>query len=198
MITCLALAPMLLAATAIANTSYEPAPDEFVLRHEMVVPAPPGAVWEAFTTSEGWMSWAVPFASIDFRLGGRIETSYDPAARPGDDANIVSRILAFVPGKMMAFQAERPPPGFPHPELLDDLFSVVELTPYGEGETRVALSGVGYTNSPGHLELRAFFERGNAYTLERLIGRFASGPVDWSTLQLPADGPGPADSRSSD
>lgn len=195
MIASLALAPVLLAAAAIADTSYEPAAGKFVLRHETVVPATPDAVWAAFATAEGWMSWAVPFANIDFRLGGRIETSYDPAARPGDDANIISRILAFVPGRMMAFQAERPPPGFPHPELLEDLFSVVEITPHADGESLVALSGVGYTDSPGHLELRAFFERGNAWTLERLIERFANGPVDWSTLQPPGGEPVADDSQ---
>lgn len=198
MIASLTLAPLLLAAAAITDTSYEPAAGEFVLRHEAVVPAPPDATWAAFTTAEGWMTWAVPFADIDFRLGGRIETSYDPSARAGDDANIISRILAFVPGRMMAFQAERPPPGFPHPELLGNLFSVVEITPHGDGESLVALSGVGYTDSPGHRELLEFFARGNAWTLERLIERFANGPVDWSALRPPGSEPVADDSRSPD
>lgn len=183
-----ALASLLLATAAVVNVSYQPAEGGFVLRHEAVVPAPPGEVWEAVSTTEGWMSWAVPFARVDFRLGGRIETSYDPSAQAGDPANIISRILAYLPGRMIAFQAEQAPPDFPHPELLEGLFSVLEITPHGEGESRVAVSGVGYTDSPGHLELRAFFERGNAWTLERLIERFASGPVDWSTLQPPESG----------
>lgn len=131
------------------------------------------------------MSWAVPFARVDFRLGGLIETSYDPAAQPGDTANIHSRILAFLPGTMMAFRAERAPPGFPHPELLEGLFSVVEIAGYGDGESLVRLSGVGYTDSPGHRELREFFERGNAWSLERLVERFSTGPVDWSALLPP-------------
>jgi uncharacterized protein YndB with AHSA1/START domain len=178
-------ASLWLAAAAISNTSYEPPEGGFVLRHEAVITAPPEAVWEAFTTAEGWMSWAVPFARVDFALGGRIETSYDPAAQPGDAANIHSRILAYLPGQMMAFQAERAPPGFPHPELLEGLFSVVEIVPQGDGASRVRLSGVGYTDSPGHLELREFFERGNAWSLERLVERFTSGPVDWSAQRAP-------------
>lgn len=175
----------LAAAAAVSNTSYDAPDGGFVLRHEAVIPAPPEAVWEAFTTAEGWMSWAVPFARVDFRLGGLIETSYDPAAQPGDAANIHNRILAFLPGRMLAFRAERAPPGFPRPELLEGLFSVVEIAPHGDGASRIALSGVGYTDSPGHLELREFFERGNAWSLERLIERFAQGPVDWSAQRAP-------------
>ncbi|HUG97678.1 MAG TPA: SRPBCC domain-containing protein [Gammaproteobacteria bacterium] len=182
----LPLVTLLLSAAAVANTSYEPAEGSFVLRHEAVVPAPPTAVWEAFSTAGGWMEWAVPFACIDLRLGGRIETSYDPHARPGDPANIQSRILAFLPGRMLAFQAMQAPPDFPHAELLADLFSVVEITPHSDGQSRVAISGVGYTDSPGHLELRAFFDQGNAWTLERLVERFTRGPVDWSVLTPPA------------
>lgn len=156
----LSLATLLLSAAAVvANTSYEPAEGRFVLRHEAIVPAPPTAVWDAFSTAEGWMEWAVPFA----------------------------RILAFLPGRMMAFQAVQAPPDFPHAELLADLFSVVEITSHSDGQSRVAVSGVGYTDSPGHLELRAFFEQGNAWTLERLVERFTRGPVDWS-VQTP---PGP-------
>lgn len=188
MTACLALAPLLLAAGAVTNSSYEPAAGGFVLRHEAVVPAPAAEVWEALSTAEGWASWAVPFARMDFRLGGRIETSYDPAARAGDPANIVSRILAFLPGRMIAFQAEQAPPDFPHPELLEGLFSVVEIVPAGPGSSRVAVSGVGYTDAPGHLELRAFFEQGNAWTLERLVERFETGPVDWSRLTPPGSG----------
>ena len=186
----LALAPAL-AVAAVTDTSWETADGGYVLRHEAVVPAPPAAVWEALTTSAGWTSWAVPVAHVDFRLGGRIETSYDPAAQPGDAANILSRILAYVPGRMLAFQAERAPPGFPHPELLDGLFSVIELAPDAHGATRVSVSGIGYTDSPGHRELREFFKRGNAWTLERLVERFATGPVDW-TAQRPPGAAAPA------
>ena len=66
-----------LAAASVTNTSWETADGGHVLRHEAVVPAPPDAVREALSTSAGWASWAVPVARVDFRLGGRIETSYD-------------------------------------------------------------------------------------------------------------------------
>lgn len=182
---CLALlATASLAHAEVQDTSFTTPGGGFVLRHEAVVPAPLADVWEAVTTSEGWRSWAVPFAEVDFRLGGRIETSYDPDAVAGRPENIVSRILAFLPGRMIAFQAEQAPPDFPRPELLDGLFSVVELSPEADG-TRVAVSGVGYTDSPGHRELRRFFEQGNAWTLEQLVKRFTTGPVDWSQARPP-------------
>jgi hypothetical protein len=102
-----------------------------------------------------------------------VNASFQPA-----EGGFVLRHEAVVPA----------PPDVPHPELLAGLFSVLEITPHGEGESRVAVSGVGYTDSPGHLELRAFFERGNAWTLQRLIERFASGPVDWTKLRPPETG----------
>jgi uncharacterized protein YndB with AHSA1/START domain len=173
-------------AVRVADTSYELPGGEYVLRHEAIVPAPPDAVWEAWTSSAGWMSWAVPFAVVDFRQGGAIETSYDPGARAGDPANIVNRILAFLPGRMLAFKAEKAPPGFPHADLLDGLFSVVEIEPADPGSSRVTVSGIGYTDTAGHREMREFFRRGNAWTLERLIQRFSSGPVDWRNLSPPS------------
>ena len=39
------------------------------LRQSVVFAAPVPAVWAAFTTTAAYTTWAVPVASIDFRLG---------------------------------------------------------------------------------------------------------------------------------
>lgn len=67
---------------------------ERLLIHEVVVPATLAQLWAAFTTAEGFMGWAAPFAVVDLRIGGSIESSYNAAARPGDAGNIINRMKA--------------------------------------------------------------------------------------------------------
>lgn len=150
------------------------------LVHEVEVKADAARVWRAFTTAEGWKSWAVPVAFVDFRVGGDIETSYNPAARAGDPGNIKNRVLAYLPGRMMAFQAVQAPPGFPNPELLPSMWSVAEIEPLANGGTRVRLTGLGYARTAGHDRLFAFFKSGNATSLEWLRESLEQGPIDWA------------------
>lgn len=150
-----------------------------MLRQEIVVDAPLNDVWHVFTTSEGWESWAVAFANVDFRVGGIIETSYDPHAKPGDPANIRNKVLSYLPYRMLSIQAVQAPPGFPHAELLPNLHSVIEFEAVDESRTRVIINGVGYGEGEGYDRLLEFFRRGNAWTFEKLRQRFELGPVDW-------------------
>jgi uncharacterized protein YndB with AHSA1/START domain len=156
-----------------------------VLSHQVEIDADPAAVWDAFTTAEGWMSWAVPFAHVELRVGGLIETSYDPSAQRGDAGNIHNRILSFLPPRMLSIQAVQAPPGFPHADKLPDLHSVIEIEPAANGRTRVTISGVGYGSGPEYDALMDHFRRGNAWSLDRLRERFVTGPADWAAL-LPA------------
>jgi uncharacterized protein YndB with AHSA1/START domain len=173
-------------AQEVASRTYRAADSSTVLVHELAVPASVAAVWQAFTTSEGLMTWAVPFASVDFRVGGVWESSYDAGAKPGADENIRTRYLSFVPGRMIAMQAVGAPPGFPHPEVLPDLFSVVEFEPVGADTTLVRMYGVGYRDTPEHTAVRRMFRDANAWTLRMLHRRFTVGPTDWSSTRVPA------------
>lgn len=185
-------AGLLLAAPAVAqevtSRTYQGEDGSTVLVHELAVPASRDAVWEAFTTSEGLMTWAVPFARVDFRLGGIWESSYDAQAKPGAEGNIRTRYLSYVPGRMFAMQALAAPPGFPHPEVLPDLFSVVEFEPVGADTTLVRMYGVGYRDTPAHTAVRRMFRDANAWTLRMLHRRFTEGPTDWSAVRPPAGG----------
>jgi uncharacterized protein YndB with AHSA1/START domain len=175
----IAAAPAAAGAQTVVDGSYTAPDGSHVLRQSIEVPAGVAAVWEAFTTSAGVRSWAVPVAEVDFRLGGIWESSYRPDARIGDPANIRNRYIAFLPHRMLAIQAVQAPPGFPHPELLPELFTVIELEPLGADRTRVTISGVGYRAGEGYAVLRAHFERGNAWSLEQLSKRFTDGSVEW-------------------
>jgi len=90
------------------------------------------------------------------------------------------RALRLLPLRMVSFQAVQAPPGFVNPELLADLWSVVELEDLRERRVRITVSGVGYKREPAHERLYKFFSQGNAWTLKKLRERFVTGPVDWA------------------
>ncbi len=88
-----ALQPAAAAATpveTVAVTGTAAADGTQVLVHEVVVAASPADVWEAVSTAQGWMTWAVPIA---WQQGDLLETSYASAARPGDPTTIQQQIL---------------------------------------------------------------------------------------------------------
>lgn len=150
------------------------------LVHEAVVDAPPAGVWQVISTVEGWKTWAVPVAWSDPSDPDVFETSYDPAAQPGQPQTIRQRVLARIPGRMMAFRTIKAPAGFADFDHFKNTLSVIELAPEGEGKTRVRLTGVGYPDTEAGHRLLGFFEQGNAATLEMLRRRFAEGPMDWA------------------
>lgn len=149
-----------------------------MLVHETVIDAPIAEVWAAISTAEGWRSWAVPVAWAS--EPDMIETSYTPTARPGDATTIRQRILASIPGRMIAFRTVKAPDGFPHFDVFRQTTGLFELEAEGDSRTRVRVIGAGYPDNDAGRELIGFFREGNRISLERLRDRFVSGPVDWS------------------
>jgi uncharacterized protein YndB with AHSA1/START domain len=178
-----------LCAQEVARSSFDAPDGSRVLQHAVEVPASVTAVWLALTTSEGVRSWAVPFAEVDFRLGGVWESAYRLDAGPGDPGNIRNRFLSYLPLRMISIQAEQAPPGFPHAELLPELFTVMELEPLAPDRTRVTVSMMGYRPGDDFDVLYRHFDAGNAWSLEQLRRRFAEGPVDWETVLGSAPAP---------
>lgn len=182
----IALALVTAAAPALA-TSVPPVTEQIrsepdgtsSLSHAVVVAASPEQVWDAITTVAGWKTWAVPVAWIEPARPRVIETSYNPAARPGDAMNIENEFTARVPNQKLVFHTIKAPAGFPHFEALRRVTQTFELAPDGGG-TRVSLTGTGYTNDESGLAVLAFFKGGNRVSLEMLRDRFASGPIDWA------------------
>lgn len=186
-----AVLPLLLhtatiAAQEVVNSSYVAPDGSRVLRQSVEVPASVAEVWEALTTTAGVRSWAVPVADVDFRLGGIWESSYRLDARIGDPGNIRNRFISYLPLRMVSIQAIQAPPGFPHADLLPELFTVIELEGLGPNRARVTISGVGYREGEGYDVLHRHFDAGNAWSLEQLRKRFADGPVDWQAVLAPA------------
>ena len=180
------------AAADIRTSEYRADDGSRVLRQEVVVNAPLADVWKAFTTKEGWESWAVPFAHVDLAVGGLIETAYEPAAKRGDAGNIHNRILSFLPQRMLSIQAVKAPPDFEYTDLLPSLHSVIEFEVVDAARTRVSISGVGYRDGDSYDALLDFFRHGNAWSFERLARRFDEGPLDWHPA-VPGASPHSAD-----
>jgi uncharacterized protein YndB with AHSA1/START domain len=171
------IAAMLLglaAAPAQAATKSSAPDGTNLLAHEVVVDAPPSQVWAAISTVEGWKSWAVPVAWSP--VPDMIETSYSPTAQPGDPSTIRQQILLRLPERLLVFRTVKAPAGFPDFDTYAKVVSAFELEPAGDGRTRVRLTGTGYADSDAGRRLLAFFERGNAESLEALKARFAAAP----------------------
>jgi len=143
---------------------------------ETVVAAPPEVVWRAVTTVEGWRGWAATQAwsvAGDPRL---IETSYDPAARPGGANNIQQRFIAELPNRLVVFRTEKTPAGFPNADAFRRVTQFLELVPEAAG-TRIRLSGAGYPAGAAGDALLGFFADGNRQTMDKLAAYLAGTPT---------------------
>jgi hypothetical protein len=85
---------------------------------------------------------------------------------------IENTILAFDPHRMIAFQTTRAPEDFPFKKAMGRLWTVVYLEPVEERKTRVTVRMLGFGDDPESQAARAFFEKGNAFTVDALANRF--------------------------
>jgi uncharacterized protein YndB with AHSA1/START domain len=156
----------------VENTSFvEPSGDRS-LQLSAMIPARPHDVFAAFTTTDGFRSWAVGMARIELRVGGMIEASYDAKAKVGDPDNIKNQILAYVPDRLLVIRNVQAPRSLPGREAFARTVTMVEFAP-AAGGTRVTLTNAGYGNDPDSATVYKHFEWGNAYTLDALRRHFA-------------------------
>jgi uncharacterized protein YndB with AHSA1/START domain len=164
----------------VANTSYTEPSGERSIQLSIDVAASPHEAFTAFTTSDGFSSWAVPIAKVDLRVGGYIEASYDANAKIGDPANIKNAIVAYVPDRVLVIHNIQAPADFADQDLFQRTVTIIEFTALEPRRTRVTITNAGYGAGERFETLYRHFEWGNAYTLQALKTRFEKGPVDWS------------------
>lgn len=140
------------------------------LIEELVVEAPVSEVWDAYTTREGWTSWAAPKAEVDLRPGGTIRTHYAPGAEIGDPGTIVLHIVNYVPRRILTLRAD---PQENWPEAMkrdaDHLMNVIVFEPLSDSRTRLTSYGVGYGAAPEYDQLLGFFAEANKGLYGKLI-----------------------------
>ena len=167
----------------VSNSSFIDQSGDRSIQLSIDVPASAHEIFAAFTTSDGFASWAVPVARVEFRIGGFIEASYDPNAQLGDPGNIKNEIVAYVPDRLLVIHNVQAPPGFADPELFRRTVTVIEFTALDPRHTRVTLTNAGYGPGDRFDTLYRHFEWGDAYTLQQLRMRFEKGPVDWAARE---------------
>jgi uncharacterized protein YndB with AHSA1/START domain len=144
------------------------------LVHEGLVNAPLDQVWAAFTTKEGMESWMAAHAGIQLKLGGTMKTQYDPKGTIDDARAIENTIISYEPLRMLSLKVTKAPQAFPFPNAIKNMWTVVYFEPQGGRATRVRVVSMGFGNDEESKKMREFFNRGNAFTLQRLQKRFAT------------------------
>jgi uncharacterized protein YndB with AHSA1/START domain len=156
-------------AVALASPVQE---DEKRLAHEAEIGAPVADVWAALTTKAGMESWMVAHAEIDLKIGGVMRTHYDPKGKLGDAKTIENTILSFDPHRMLSIKATKIPEGFPFPNAIRDMWTVMYFEDAGAGKTRVKIVSLGLGDDEEATKMKSFFKRGNQLTLDRLRKKF--------------------------
>jgi len=149
------------------------AQDDHRLVHEGLVNAPLDQVWAAFTTKAGLESWMVAHAEIELKIGGTMKTQYDPKGTTDDAKAIANTILSYEPMRMLSFKVTKAPQGFPFPNAIIRMWTVIYFEAQGEKATRVREISMGFGEDDESSKMREFFNRGNAATMEHLQKRFA-------------------------
>jgi uncharacterized protein YndB with AHSA1/START domain len=148
------------------------------LVHEGIVAAPLDDVWTAFTTKEGQESWMVAHSEIDLKISGKMRTHYDPKGSIGDAKTIENTIICYDPKRMLSLKVSKAPDGFPFPNAVKNMWTVIYFEANSPMTTRVRIVGLGFGDDEESKKMRAFFDRGNAITLKKLQEKFASKDSD--------------------
>ena len=74
---------------------------------------------------------------------------------------------------MLSFRVTRAPTGFPFPNAIKNMWTVIYFESQADKTTRVREVSMGFGNDDESRKMREFFDRGNAYTLKQLQKRFA-------------------------
>lgn len=146
------------------------------LVHEAIIDAPLADVWAAFTQEQHITQWMVPLAEVDFHIGGTLRTNYKPEGVIGDDNTIEHRFLAFEHERMLAMQVTKCPADFPFHEEVKRMWSVMYFDPLTRDRTHLRIVGVGYGTGGNWDRMRAFFQQGNEWELQKLKEYFANRP----------------------
>jgi uncharacterized protein YndB with AHSA1/START domain len=167
----------------VRDDSYTEPNGSRVLKLSITIDAPVSKIWRLLISAEGWQSWAVPVAWVDFGVGGLVETSYTATAVRGQPGNIKNAIVAYVPEQLLVLRNVQAPTNFEHAEDFGKTVTVIDLRPLSKNRSRVELDGVGFLSTPAFDTLLKNFRYGDSWTLEHLKRAAEHGPIDWAEEQ---------------
>jgi hypothetical protein len=164
----------------VRDDSYTEPNGSRVLKLSIAIDAPVSKIWRLLISSEGWQSWAVPVAWVDFGIGGMVETSYTATAVRGQPGNIKNSIVAYVPEQLLVLRNVQAPPNFEHAEDFGKTVTAINLRSITKDRSQVELDGVGFLATPAFDALLKNFKFGDSWTLEHLKRAAEHGPIDWA------------------
>jgi uncharacterized protein YndB with AHSA1/START domain len=151
---------------------------ERAITKEVVVAADVDAVWAAWTTREGIVSFFAPDAEVEARVGGAFHVYMDPLAAPGERGADDMRFMALQPKRLLSFDWNAPP-SLPEARA-QRTFVTVRLAPVDATHTRVSLYHTGWGDGGQWDSAYAYFDRAWGQVLGGLQTRFETGPKDWT------------------
>lgn len=164
----------------VRDDSYTEPNGSRVLKVSIMIDAPVDKIWRLLISSEGWQSWAVPVAWVEFGIGGMVETSYTASAIRGQAGNIKNAIVAYVPEQLLVLRNVQAPPNFEYAEDFGKTVTAINLRSISKNRSQVELDGVGFLATPAFDTLLKRFRFGDSWTLEHLKRAAEHGPIDWA------------------
>ena len=153
---------------------------EKFVHFQLDLDAPIQAVYDAWTTEAGLISFFSPHVNIDLRPGGPFEILFNPENPPGQRGAEGMIVMAFQSPSFFAFTWNAPPS---LPEVRDHLSHVtIRFAALNENKTRLNFKEDGFA-SGGQWDERIdyFLSAWGQVMLPRLALRFAEVPVDWES-----------------
>jgi uncharacterized protein YndB with AHSA1/START domain len=152
----------------VTDSSFAMPNGQKTLQESVVIKAPVAILWKAFADTEEFKRWNSPVASIDLRVGGTLEASYDPKHAIGDPDNIRHRIITYLPERLLVFQNIQAPHELPNADKFQKTVIVLQYEVLGPNETRVTISCTGFDTDAASMQIYAFFQEDNAEELEKM------------------------------
>ena len=169
----LLLLPSCLFGQEVKNTSYVTTAGERVLRLEMVIPVGRPEAWKLFSTAEGWKKWAAPVVSMDFRVGGQVQTHYDKRKAIGDAGTIRLPIINYLEGEMISLRVILTETFTSKVRQEDqNLQEIIQLVDLGNGKTKIVSSMMGWGKGQEWDKVYDFFAKGNEWTFKEMAKLF--------------------------
>ena len=135
-------------------------------------------LWWVFSTDDGFKMLGAAKAKIDLRVGGKMQSHYNPEGVIGDEGTIENTIIAYEPNHVLAWRITKPPKNFPFMTAYKDVWCVATFTDAGGGKSHLRLAQIGYSAEEESQKMRAFFDQGNKWVLDKLQQNLSGRPKD--------------------
>jgi uncharacterized protein YndB with AHSA1/START domain len=141
---------------------------------ERTLDVPRADVWALLTTKAGLQKWLSRDVTLDFRVGGRVETE---EVRLRMEGKLTRMVLAYDPERMIAVRPLLIPGTVSDRNVWEASWIIVTLESVGERKTRVQVVGLVPTGFPASEGLLNDLKESNRLMLERLAAAAAGKPA---------------------